>query len=39
MTPPDIDKMLCARCGEQMYRMNAVWRCSASGFKTDSCSW
>jgi ribosomal protein L37AE/L43A len=38
-TPTDNDKMLCERCGEEMYRMHAVWRCSACGFKTDCCGW
>jgi ribosomal protein L37E len=31
--------MLCERCSEEMYRMHAVWRCSACGFKTDCCGW
>jgi len=22
-----------------MYRMHAVWRCAACGFKTDCCGW
>jgi ribosomal protein L37AE/L43A len=35
----DADKVLCERCGEEMYRMHAVWRCSACGFKTDCCGW
>ena len=33
------DKMLCERCGGDMYRMHAVWRCAACGFKTDCCGW
>src|SRR5262249_36078459 len=33
------DKVLCERCGAEMYRMHAVWRCSACGFKTDCCGW
>ncbi len=33
------DKMSCERCGAEMYRMHAVWRCSACGFKTDCCGW
>ncbi len=33
------DKMLCERCGAEMYRMHAVWRCQACGFKTDCCGW
>jgi ribosomal protein L37E len=31
--------MLCERCGAEMYRMHAVWRCSSCGFKTDCCGW
>jgi len=34
------DKMICERCGTaEMYRMHAVWRCPACGFKTDCCGW
>jgi ribosomal protein L37E len=33
------DKVLCERCGADMYRMHAVWRCPACGFKTDCCGW
>jgi ribosomal protein L37AE/L43A len=33
------EKMLCERCHAEMYRMHAVWRCSACGFKTDCCGW
>ncbi len=36
---PDADKMLCERCGGEMYRMHAVWRCAQCGFKTDCCGW
>jgi hypothetical protein len=32
-------QMLCERCGAEMSRMHAVWRCSACGFKTDCCGW
>jgi hypothetical protein len=32
-------KTLCERCGAEMYRMHAVWRCPACGFKTDCCGW
>jgi rubrerythrin len=39
LSSPTIDKMLCDRCGEEMYRMHAVWRCPACGFKTDCCGW
>ena len=39
-TPPAAEiKTLCERCGEEMYRMHAVWRCPACGFKTDCCGW
>jgi rubrerythrin len=33
------DRMPCDRCGADMYRMHAVWRCPACGFKTDCCGW
>jgi ribosomal protein L37E len=33
------DKVPCDRCGAEMYRMHAVWRCSACGYKTDCCGW
>jgi len=35
----DPDKVLCERCGAEMYRMHAVWRCPDCGFKTDCCGW
>ena len=35
----DTDKVLCERCGAEMFRMHAVWRCPACGFKTDCCGW
>jgi len=35
----DPDKVVCERCGAEMYRMHAVWRCPACGFKTDCCGW
>jgi predicted amidophosphoribosyltransferase len=38
-TPPVDDKTLCERCGAEMYRMHAVWRCPQCGFKTDCCGW
>ena len=38
-TAPAADKMLCERCGVEMYRMHAVWRCPGCGFKTDCCGW
>jgi hypothetical protein len=38
--PPADDKMVCERCGStDVYRMHAVWRCAACGFKTDCCGW
>jgi len=30
---------ICDRCGAEMYRMHAVWRCPSCGFKTDCCGW
>lgn len=33
------DKVSCERCGADMYRMHAVWRCPACGYKTDCCGW
>ena len=33
------DKMICERCGAEMYRMHAVWRCPSCRFKTDCCGW
>jgi hypothetical protein len=40
VTSPPVDKMMCERCGvAEMYRMHAVWRCPACGFKTDCCGW
>jgi hypothetical protein len=36
---PQNDKVLCERCGAEMYRMHAVWRCTECGFKTDCCGW
>ncbi len=39
-TPPSSEaKVLCERCGGEVYRMHAVWRCPACGFKTDCCGW
>lgn len=29
----------CERCGADMYRMHAVWRCPQCRFKTDCCGW
>jgi hypothetical protein len=40
LAPPAVDKMICERCGAaEMYRMHAVWRCPACGYKTDCCGW
>ena len=40
VSSPPVDKMMCERCGAaEMYRMHAVWRCPACGFKTDCCGW
>jgi hypothetical protein len=33
------DAVLCERCGAEMFRMHAVWRCPECGFKTDCCGW
>ena len=35
----DADKVLCERCGAEMFRMHAVWRCPQCRFKTDCCGW
>ena len=37
--PPADETMICERCGAEMYRMHAVWRCPACRFKTDCCGW
>jgi tRNA(Ile2) C34 agmatinyltransferase TiaS len=38
--PPAVEsKTLCERCGAEMYRMHAVWRCPKCRFKTDCCGW
>ena len=36
---PDPDKVLCERCGAEMFRMHNVWRCPACGYKTDATGW
>jgi hypothetical protein len=36
---PSTQKALCDRCGAEMFRMHAVWRCPSCGFKTDCCGW
>jgi hypothetical protein len=33
------DAMACDRCRTPMFRMHAVWRCPACGYKTDCCGW
>ena len=33
------EKIFCDRCGGEVYRMHAVWRCSKCGFKSDCCGW
>ncbi len=35
----DGPETLCERCGAEMYRMHAVWRCPQCRFKTDCCGW
>jgi hypothetical protein len=36
---PAVDRVLCERCSAEMFRMHAVWRCPACGYKTDCCGW
>ena len=36
---PKADAFLCDRCGAEMFRMHAVWRCPSCGYKTDCCGW
>jgi ribosomal protein L37E len=33
------EKIVCDRCGGDVYRMHAVWRCSKCGYKSDCCGW
>ena len=33
------EQIFCDRCGGEVYRMHAVWRCSKCGFKSDCCGW
>lgn len=33
------EKVACERCGADMFRMHAVWRCPNCRFKTDCCGW
>jgi ribosomal protein L37E len=35
----DEEKVLCDRCGGEVYRMHAVWRCATCGYKSDCCGW
>ena len=36
---PADEKIFCDRCGGEVYRMHAVWRCSQCGYKSDCCGW
>ena len=36
---PAGDTLKCERCGADMYRMHAVWRCPSCRYKTDCCGW
>jgi hypothetical protein len=38
-TAAETDKVLCERCGAEMFRMHAVWRCPVCRYKTDCCGW
>jgi hypothetical protein len=42
-TPPKLAQRAseggCDRCGAEMFRMHAVWRCPRCGYKTDCCGW
>ena len=38
-TPSAESAVVCERCGAEMFRMHAVWRCPACGYKTDCCGW
>ncbi len=33
------ETIFCDRCGGEVYRMHAVWRCSKCGYKSDCCGW
>jgi len=37
--PKPDEKIFCDRCGGEVYRMHAVWRCSQCGYKSDCCGW
>ena len=37
--PKQDEKIVCDRCGGEVYRMHAVWRCSKCGYKSDCCGW
>jgi hypothetical protein len=36
---PGDDPVICERCGAEMFRMHAVWRCPVCRYKTDCCGW
>jgi hypothetical protein len=36
---PGDEKVVCERCGADMFRMHSVWRCPQCRFKTDCCGW
>jgi hypothetical protein len=36
---PSDDAVICERCGAEMFRMHAVWRCPNCRYKTDCCGW
>ena len=36
---PADDAVICERCGTEMFRMHAVWRCPNCRYKTDCCGW
>ncbi|HXG54076.1 MAG TPA: hypothetical protein VNJ03_01740 [Vicinamibacterales bacterium] len=35
----EAENVVCERCGAEMFRMHAVWRCPTCRFKTDCCGW
>jgi rubrerythrin len=36
---PAEDTVKCARCGADMYRIHAAWRCPSCRFKTECRGW
>jgi ribosomal protein L37AE/L43A len=38
-TDKNDEKIFCDRCGGDVYRMHAVWRCAKCGYKSDCCGW